>query len=177
MTLTVRHLDGPFKGQTQTFNNDVESILIGRDPATCQIVLPPDAGMTSLEHCTLARVRGRYIINMNANCRVAVDDGQLLERGTPLDDSCKLQIGPDGPWLKLLATQHSKMMSTGDQQIDKDEVSRRAARSAAELDAEFVAAQARNSRRIATIAGVIAVLAFLIGGIVLFVMQYSAKKL
>ncbi|MDG2477672.1 MAG: trypsin-like peptidase domain-containing protein [Phycisphaerales bacterium] len=177
MPLNIRHLDGPFKGQTQVFDDDIKSILIGRDPVTCQIVLPPDARMASREHCTLARIRGRYIIDMDANRRVTLNDGQLLERGAPLPDSCEIQIGPDGPRLKLLATRHSKMMSTADQQLDDGEVARRASRAASELDVEEVASQASDSRRVGTIAGMIAVLAFVIGGIVFFVMQDSVQEL
>jgi predicted component of type VI protein secretion system len=175
MPLNIRHLDGPFKGQTQVFDDDIKSILIGRDPVTCQIVLPPDARMASREHCTLARIRGRYIIDMDANRRVTLNDDQLLERGAALPDSCEIQIGPDGPRLKLLATRHSKMTSTADQKLDDGEVARRASRAASELDVEEVASQASDSRRVGTIAGMIAVLAFVIGGIVFFVMQDSVQ--
>ena len=102
MPLTVRHLDGPFEGQTQTFSDEIEHIVIGRDPSVCQILLPPDARMAGREHCSLARVRGRYLIDMNADRRVTLDGHTLLEAGTPLPESCELQIGPEGPRLKLL---------------------------------------------------------------------------
>ncbi|MDP6158253.1 MAG: trypsin-like peptidase domain-containing protein [Phycisphaerales bacterium] len=177
MPLLVRHLDGPFEGQTQTFGDEIESILIGRDPETCQIVLPPDARMAGREHCTLARVRSKYLIDMDADRRVTLDGGQLLERGSPLPDSCVLQIGPDGPRLKLLTTRHSKMASTADQEIDGTEIARRASRAASELEVQEVAEQAGSSRRIGTAAGVIAVLAVIVAGIVFLVMQSDVEEL
>ncbi|MCH2136072.1 MAG: trypsin-like peptidase domain-containing protein [Phycisphaerales bacterium] len=177
MPLTVRHMDGQFEGRTQTFDDDVESILIGRDPSTCQIVLPPDARMASREHCTLARVRGRYLIDMNADRRVTLDGHQMLERGSPLPDSCELQIGPDGPRLKLLVIRHSQMESTADQQIDESEVVRRSSRAATEMDVEEVAQEAGSSRRLGVIAGVIAVLAVAVGLVVFFVTRSDVEDL
>lgn len=133
--------------------------------------------MASREHCTLARVRGRYIIDMDADRRVTVDGGDLLERGSPLPDSCEIQIGPGGPRLKLLTTRHSKLAATRDQQLDDDQVTRRGAPAASKLDVEEVAAQASSSRRIGAVAGVIAILAFVIGGVVMFFMQDSVEEL
>jgi hypothetical protein len=170
-------LDGPFEDRTQTFDDDIESILIGRDPETCHIVLPPDARMAGREHCTLARVRSKYLIDMDADRRVSLDDGQMLERGTPLPDSCVVQIGPGGPRLKLLTTRHSKMASTSDQQIDDVEIARRASRAASELDVQEVAEQAGSSRRIGAIAGLLAVLAVIAAGIVFFVMRGDVEEL
>lgn len=177
MPLIVRHMDGQFEGRTQTFDDDVETILIGRDPSTCQIALPPDARMAGREHCTLARVRGRYLIDMDADRRVTLDGWQMLERGSSLPDSCELQIGPDGPKLKLLATRHSGIASTADQQMDEGDVVRRASRAATELEVQDVAEQAGSSRRIGAIAGVIAVLAVAIGAVVFFVMQGDVEDL
>lgn len=177
MPLTVRHMDGQFEGRTQTFDDDVESILIGRDPSTCQIVLPPDARMAGREHCTLARVRSRYLIDMDGDRRVTLDGWQMLERGSSLPDSCEIQIGPDGPRLKLLVTRHSRMASTADQQMDESDVVRRMSPAATELDVQEVAEQAGSSRRIGAIAGVIALLAVVIGAVVFFVTRGDVEGL
>ena len=177
MPLTVRHLDGPFEGRVQTFDDEVESIQIGRDPSSCQIVLSPDARMAGREHCTLARIRGRYIIDMNAERRVTLDGWQLLDSGTPLPDSCEIQIGPDGPRLKLLATRHSGMASTADQQLDGDEVARRASRPASEVDVAKVAETADGSRRMGLAAGVVAVLAAVVGVVFFTVTQKDVEGL
>ncbi|MCH2139285.1 MAG: trypsin-like peptidase domain-containing protein [Phycisphaerales bacterium] len=177
MPLTVRHLDGPFEGQTQTFSDEIEHIAIGRDPSVCQIVLPPDARMAGREHCSLARVRGRYLIDMNADRRVTLDGHTLLEAGTPLPESCELQIGPEGPRLKLLVTRHSQMASTADQQIDEDEFTRRAARPASEVDVAAVAETAGGSRRIGLMAGVLAIIAAVGGLIFFFVTSQDVEEL
>ncbi|MCH2138502.1 MAG: trypsin-like peptidase domain-containing protein [Phycisphaerales bacterium] len=167
MPLTVRHLDGPFKGQAQTFSDEIEHIVIGRDPSVCQILLPPDARMAGREHCSLDRVRGRYLIDMNADRRVTLNGHTLLEAGTPLPESCELQIGPEGPRLKLLVTRHSQMASTADQHIDQDEVTRRAARPASEVDVAAVAETAGGSRRIGLMAGMLSLFAA-VGGLIFF---------
>ena len=168
MPLTVKHLDGPFVGRIQTFDDDVESIKIGRDPNACQIVLDIDARMAGREHCTLSRIRGRYLIDMDADRRVTLDGWQMLESGTPIPDSCELQIGPGGPKLKFLVTRHSQMESTADQQIDESDIARRASPAATELDMEAVAQDATGSRRIGLFAGVGAAVA-IVAGLIFFV--------
>jgi len=133
--------------------------------------------MAGREHCTLARIRGRYIIDMNAERRVTLDGWQLLDSGTPLPDSCELQIGPDGPRLKLLATRHSGMASTADQQLDGDEVARRASRPASEVDVAKIAETAGGSRKIGLAAGLVAVLAAVVGVVFFTVTQTDVEEL
>jgi predicted component of type VI protein secretion system len=102
MPLTITHVGGPNDGLVQTFNDTVDSIAIGRDPEQCDVVLDPDARMAGREHCTLARVRGKYIIDMAPNRIVTLGDGTMLDSGTPIPDWCELIIGPNGPKLRAV---------------------------------------------------------------------------
>ena len=153
MPLTITHVGGPNDGLVQTFDDTVDSIAIGRDPEQCDVVLDPDARMAGREHCTLARVRGKYIIDMAPNRIVTLGDGTLLDSGTPIPDWCELIIGPDGPQLRAVVIRHSGLASTADQGLSPEEAARRASPKASQLDVDAAASAATSSGRRATLVG------------------------
>ncbi len=158
MPLTILHVGGPHDGLEQHFGPDVESITIGRDPERCQVVLDPEARMAGREHCTLTRVRGRYLIDMAPDRVVTLADGTLLDRGAPIPDVCELTIGPNGPRLRVTVRRHSGLASTADQGMDPDVEARRAAPAASVVEVEHAASTAASSNRKATLVGALTLL-------------------
>jgi hypothetical protein len=153
MPLTITHVGGPNDGLIQTFDDTVDSIAIGRDSEHCDVVLDADARMAGREHCTLARIRGRYIIDMAPNRVVTLGDGTLLESGTPIPDRCELIIGPNGPQLRAVVIRHSGLASTADQGLSPEQAAQRASPKASQIDVEAAKSTATSSGRRATLVG------------------------
>ena len=153
MPLTITHVGGPNDGLIQTFDDTVNSIAIGRDFEHCDVVLDADARMAGREHCTLARIRGRYIIDMAPNRVVTLGDGTLLESGTPIPDRCELIIGPNGPQLRAVVIRHSGLASTADQGLSPEQAAQRASPKASQIDVESAKSTATSSGRRATLVG------------------------
>lgn len=86
--------------QPQLFNDDVQKIAIGRDPARCQIVFPENDTLVGREHCILERQAGRYRVRVNQEDVVLCDGKRMADNDQlPLERECKLQIGKQGPTL------------------------------------------------------------------------------
>jgi len=63
--ITITHLSGPLTGQEQSFGDDQERIVIGRDPELCQITYPPEFTVVGREHMALLRkLSGDYALDI-----------------------------------------------------------------------------------------------------------------
>jgi len=170
MPLIIQHMTGSQAGMSQTFEDSVVSIAIGRDPDRCQVVLDADARMAGREHCSLARVRDRYLVDMNPDRVVRLKGGAILEPGTPIPPQCTLIIGPDGPELKVTVLRTSKFVTTQDQGLDADLIAKRAGGAASKVELEQTTEKAAASHRtaIVAVASVVLVLALVIVSALLF---------
>lgn len=74
---------GPVAGNTYPFK---DTIIIGRDPSVCQVILPADTPGVSRKHCILkVQNDGVYIMDVSSK-------GTFLKDGTPL---------PNNEWKKI----------------------------------------------------------------------------
>ncbi|MCH2134577.1 MAG: trypsin-like peptidase domain-containing protein [Phycisphaerales bacterium] len=170
MSLTIQFLDGERAGQTLEFGDEVESIAIGRDPERCQVVIPADLRMVGREHCTITRVRGHYYMEMAADRRVSMND-DLMETAQTIPEDCQLEIGPDGPKLRVVTIRAGQLGSTMQQQIDTETIQRRSATPASATDVAAAQAKARKSNQTSTVAIAIAGLVLVAGGIGIYWLQ------
>ena len=101
MSITLTHVSGPLKGQEQTFGDDRERVVIGRDASQCDVVFPPDATLVGREHCALVRqMSGEYELDIFGAHYVEVD-GQPALAEAPVASGTTLTLGRhDGPRLK-----------------------------------------------------------------------------
>ncbi|MBT5382511.1 MAG: hypothetical protein HOL13_06700 [Phycisphaerae bacterium] len=162
MPLIIQHLTGSQAGLCQTFEDSVDSITIGRDPDRCQVVLDADARMAGREHCTLARIRDRYLIDMNPDRIVRLKGGGIIEPGSPIPPNCALIIGPNGPELKIAVQRSSKFVTTQEQGLDADLVAKRASGAASKAELEQTTEQAAAGHRTAIVAVVSVVLVLVV---------------
>ena len=71
MPLTITYIDGPMQDTSIEFGDDVEQVLLGRDPERCQVVLPPDQTMVGREHCSIirsSRFIGKFVTTRKKFC-------------------------------------------------------------------------------------------------------------
>jgi hypothetical protein len=170
MPLNIEFVDGDRAGEVLTFSDDVEVITIGRDPSKCQIVLPPDMLMVGREHCTVSRVRGHYYLQMGADRRVSMD-GQLMETSQRLPVQSDLQLGPEGPVIRIKATRSGRLATTMNQDIDFETLAQRTSAPASKTEVDAVQAQAKAGTRTATIAVSIAIIVMILGAVVFIVIR------
>jgi len=114
MSLIVRFMGGPRAGEAVEFDDTHLRIVIGRDAANCDIVMPADETIVGREHCALERDLGRYELRLNEDNPVRVD-GDLAIEGDELGPRAELQLGVDGPRL-LLETRHDETLPSTDVQ-------------------------------------------------------------
>jgi Trypsin-like peptidase domain len=122
MAITIKHLDGPLKGDAhQTFDDNVDSVVFGRDPETCQVVYPPDYNVVGKKHFELRRGRagdytvglfGQRYVGINAN---QADDDDPVASG----DVFRLGRKDDGPSFDVEITKPASAIlgPTGEQEI------------------------------------------------------------
>ena len=153
MSLKIEFLDGDRKGEVLSFEDSIITIAIGRDPERCQVVVPPDLRMVGREHCTINRVRGHYYMEMAPDRRVTMNRN-LMETAQVLESGSTLQLGPDGPQLRIIIEKSDGLAPTLQQGIDPEEVRRRGASPASAADIEDVqsTAQKGNQRAVAAVA-------------------------
>jgi len=163
MSVKIEFLDGDRSGEVLTFDDTVEQIVIGRDPEQCQVVLPPDMRMVGREHCTITRVRGHYYMEMGADRRVMVNDS-LMDTSQALQAESTLQIGPEGPMIKVMCVRGTGLASTLQQGIDTEVMRRREATPASAVDVESVRTTARQGSQVAAAALVLAFVVLIVGG-------------
>ncbi|MDJ0976498.1 MAG: serine protease [Planctomycetota bacterium] len=82
------------------FEDDVKRVVVGRDPAQCQIVFARRVRAVGAEHCAFERILGRYRILLNGVDEVAVDGVPAVD-GQELPDRCDVQLGARGPRLQI----------------------------------------------------------------------------
>ena len=86
-----------------TFDDDVELVVIGRDPDRCDIMFPPRTRAVGLEHMALKRVLGRYRLVLNADDPVFVNGEEAVD-GQELPDRSVIRLGARGPRLVVERT-------------------------------------------------------------------------
>jgi hypothetical protein len=111
MGLRVRYGTGPRTGAVLSFPDDLERIVLGRDPSRCQVVFPPDERLVGREHCALERVLGRYRLVLNAADLVLVDGRPAVE-GQELGDLASLQLGVGGPVVDVKTSRNPRLAAT-----------------------------------------------------------------
>ena len=170
MSLKIEFVDGDLTGKVQEFADEVEVISIGRDPDRCQVVIPPDERTVGREHCTITRVRGLYYLEMAPDRRVSMN-GELMETVQALPLDCVIQIGPEGPHLRLVTNRGSNLASTLPQEIDATSLHRRASGAADAVDVEAVSIEAKQSSQIAGVAVLVGLLVIVIVGVLYFTLR------
>ena len=153
MPLHVTFLDGPNANQSLQFTDDIEQIQLGRDPERCQVVFPPDMTMVGREHCTITRSSGRYFLEMGPDRAVQLN-GTLVEAGCVLPMESEMQVGPQGPKLSVSWEKNAGLAATTPQELDPQEVARRASRPAREAQLDAQASTAKRN----TLGGLVALL-------------------
>ncbi len=95
MSITIKHLDGPLKGET-VFDDSTVTILVGRAPEA-QIVYPEECIEVDGEHLMLNRdAAGAYSIELCGSCDVEID-GKPAETGMTVAPGSIVTVGLDGP--------------------------------------------------------------------------------
>lgn len=176
MALKIEFLDGERAGEILEFGDEIESIAIGRDPERCKVVIPPDVTTVGREHCTLSRVRGRYYMEMAAEKKVTLE-GNLMETVQAIPEDCVVQIGPNGPKLRITTIRVDNMAATMQQGIDPEELHRRTAGAAAASDVDDIRADAQHSSQVAGVAIAIAALLIVVVGVLYFVLSGDVQDL
>ena len=89
--VNIKCLAGPLQGQT--FNNP-QSLTIGRDPNTCNVVLPPDTPGVSRAHCQLIqKPDGIYIMDLGSTHGTFLANGRKLTPNQPEKVSGQFYLG------------------------------------------------------------------------------------
>ena len=103
MSITIKHLDGPLKGEPdQTFDDKYTSVVFGRDPEECQVVYPPDYNVVGKKHFELKRGKaGDYTVGLFGSRYVEID-GNQADDGDPVASGNVFRLGrkEDGPVLR-----------------------------------------------------------------------------
>lgn len=151
MRLRIRFQAGPRAGEVLEFDETVQRVVLGRDPARCQVLFERDDTRVGRQHCALEHALGRYRLVLNETNEVLVDGGPVLDQ-EELRLPAELQLGPDGPRVLLEQVRDDDLPSTirGDQESPAEAV-RRLTRSS------------RDVRRLALVA--LAAVAVLAGGV------------
>jgi len=102
MSITIKHLDGPLKGQEQSFDDSVKTIMFGRDREEAQIVYPPEYNVVGGRHFELRRTRaGDYSVELFGKRYVEID-GNPADNGMPVKSGSVFRLGrKDGPSFKV----------------------------------------------------------------------------
>jgi hypothetical protein len=103
MTLTIRHLDGPLSGRTQSFGDDKARIVFGRDSAQSDVVWPPDFTAVSRQHFALVKTTGGYRFELGDN--PVLIDGRPAYQDQYVEGTHELQLGDEnGPRFSVEAS-------------------------------------------------------------------------
>jgi len=96
--ITIKHISGPLMGQEQSFGDEQERIVIGRDPALCQVVYPPEFTLVGREHMALLRkLSGDYALDLFGDHYTQVN-GEAGEPEEAIPNGAKFVLGRhDGP--------------------------------------------------------------------------------
>ena len=144
MSITIKHLDGPLKGDPTkgevSFGDETRSILIGR-AAEAEISYPEECIAVDGEHLRLNReADGSYTIELPGSCDVEID-GKPAETGDPVTSGSVITVGEGGPRFEVLlpgiTIKHLAGPLAGTQQFFPDSV-----------DDDHVRASAGEDRRL-----------------------------
>ena len=116
MGLRIRFEDGPRAGRAVEFPDNIETIVMGRDPRKCQVVFPPDQTKVGREHCALRRELGEYKLQLTSDNLVLVNGEPAID-GEEIGVSAELQLGSDGPRLARETTERPGMATVVDQRL------------------------------------------------------------
>ena len=105
MSITIRHLDGPLKGDPDNcekiFGDETNSILIGRATGA-QVVYPEECIAVDGEHLRLNReADGGYTIELCGSCDVEID-GEPAETGAKVASGSIIRVGVEGPSFEVV---------------------------------------------------------------------------
>jgi V8-like Glu-specific endopeptidase len=102
MSITIKHLEGPLKGQEQRFDDRVETILFGRDREVAQVIYPPELTIIGRKHFQLRRMKsGDYRVELFGKVYVAID-GVPAENNMLVKSGSEFRLGnKDGPAFKV----------------------------------------------------------------------------
>jgi hypothetical protein len=114
MALVIRFRGGPRAGEVLRFGDEVETILIGRDPDKCQVVFPPEETKVGREHCGLTRRLGRYRVMTNRDNPVLIDGRPAID-DQELGGRVEMQIGRGGPVIVVESDRSGPMLQTEEQ--------------------------------------------------------------
>ncbi|MFI4995235.1 MAG: trypsin-like serine peptidase [Hyphomicrobiales bacterium] len=94
--ITIKHISGPLTGQEQTFGDDQERIVIGRDSELCQVVYPPEFTVVGREHVALLRkLSGDYALDIFGDHYTQVN-GNAGEPEAAVPSAAKFVLGRHG---------------------------------------------------------------------------------
>jgi predicted component of type VI protein secretion system len=85
MAIRLRFKGGILAGKVYKFGDDVEEIVIGRDPDKCHVVLPSDMTAVSRQHVAIVQQLGRYRLRVQQDNPVYVDGREAMN---------EMQLGP-----------------------------------------------------------------------------------
>jgi len=110
MSITIKHLDGPLKGD-QPFDDKYPSVVFGRDPEACQVVYPPEYDVVGKKHFELKRGKaGDYTVGLFGKRYVEID-GKQADEDAPVVSGNVLRLGrKDGP---AFSVEIAKPVATG----------------------------------------------------------------
>jgi hypothetical protein len=125
MSITIKHLDGPLKGQPdQSFDDKYPSVVFGRDPEACQVVYPPEYNIVGKQHFALRRgPAGDYSVELFGKRYVGIN-GRQADDADPVAAGDVFRLGrkEDGPSFSVETTKPaSKVLAdTGAQDLVVD---------------------------------------------------------
>ncbi|SDR23613.1 Trypsin-like peptidase domain-containing protein [Rhizobiales bacterium GAS191] len=94
--ITIKHISGPLTGQEQSFGDEQERIVIGRDPELCQVVFPPEFTVVGREHMALLRkLSGDYALDLFGDHYTEVN-GNAGEPEEAIPNGAKFVLGRHG---------------------------------------------------------------------------------
>lgn len=98
MSIIIKHLDGPLKGQ-QVFDDKTPEIVVGRS-REAQVAYPEECIEVDGEHLRLTRENGGYRV-VCGSCDVEID-GKPVEETAPVTSGSVITVGVDGPRFEVL---------------------------------------------------------------------------
>ena len=121
MSITIKQLDGPLKGQVQTFDNAVDKITFGRE-SDCQVIYPAEYIIVGRKHFQLKRQdSGDYCVVRLGSHYVEVD-GEAADSATPVSNGSVFRLGDPkkGPSFEAaIEKTQGALPGTGRQHEDK----------------------------------------------------------
>lgn len=111
MTLRIEIVSGPGAGTVHVFEDDVDVVEIGRDTAHCRVTFPADFTSVGRRHVAIRNSGGHYGLETNLRNPVLIDGREPFD-GEPLEGVHVLQLGEDGPSLKITTSIDSALPET-----------------------------------------------------------------